>query len=115
MDLDRRQDLGLLVQSAVFQELFKFKMQHFYDFIIHFWRTQSGAEVDFILYKNTQCIIPIEVKFRSMNDPTISRSFRSFLEAYNPAFGFIITKDYNKKTTVNNSAITFIAFSRLLT
>lgn len=115
MDLDRRQDLGLLVQSAVFQELFKFKMQHFYDFIIHFWRTQSGAEVDFILYKNTQCIIPIEVKFRSMNDPTISRSFRSFLEAYHPAFGFIITKDYNKKTTVNNSEITFIAFSRLLT
>jgi predicted AAA+ superfamily ATPase len=46
---DTRHDLGLLIQNAVFQELFKFKVQHFYDFNIHFWRTQNGAEVDFIL------------------------------------------------------------------
>ena len=36
MSFDTRQNVGLLIQSAVFQELIKFKVQHFYDFTIHF-------------------------------------------------------------------------------
>jgi predicted AAA+ superfamily ATPase len=114
MALDTRQDIGLLIQSAVFQELLKFKVQHFYDITLHFWRTQSGAEVDFVLYKNEDCIIPIEVKFRTMNSPVISRSFRSFIDAYQPQYGFFITKDYNKKMMVGNCKIHFISFARLL-
>jgi hypothetical protein len=113
--LDMRQDLGLLVQSAIYQELFKFKAQHFYDFNIHFWRTQSGAEVDFIIYKNEDCIIPVEVKYNLMNDAVISRSFRSFIEVYQPKYGFFITKNFNAKIKVNNCEIHFISFARLLT
>ncbi|OGT47890.1 MAG: ATPase [Gammaproteobacteria bacterium RIFCSPHIGHO2_12_FULL_41_20] len=113
MELDTRQDVGLLVQSAVFQELYKFKVQHFCDFIIHFWRTQSSAEVDFVLYKNTDCIIPIEVKFKSFNSPVITRSFRSFIDAYQPRYGFFITKDFNKKILVNNCEVNFISISRI--
>jgi hypothetical protein len=113
MDLDARQDIGLLIQSAVFQELFKFKAQNFYDFNLHFWRTQSGAEVDFVLYKNDECIVPIEVKFRTMSRPTITRGFRSFVEAYKPKNGFVITKDYNKKIVIDDCEIQFIAFSYL--
>lgn len=111
--LDARQDVGLLIQSAVFQELLKFKVQHFYDFAIHFWRTQSGAEVDFVLYKNEDCIIPIEAKFRGMDDPVIGRAFRSFIDAYQPRYGFFITKNFNKKIMVNNCEVHFIAFSRI--
>ena len=110
---ESRQDIGLLIQSVVFQELLKFKVQHFYDVAIHFWRTQSGAEVDFILYKNQDCVIPIEVKFRTMNSATITRSFRSFVEAYQPRYGFFITKDFNQKITINHCDIYFISFSRL--
>ena len=111
--LDERQDIGLLVQSAIFQELIKFKVQHFYDFKIHFWRTQSGAEVDFILYKNTDCIIPIESKYRTINRAVVSRSFRSFIEAYQPRYGFFITKDFNKKVMIDHCEVHFISFSRL--
>lgn len=111
--LELRQDIGLLIESAIFQELLKFKVQHFYDFTIHFWRTQSGAEVDFILYKNQHTIIPIEVKFRVMHKASITRSFRSFIEAYQPTDGFFITKDFNQKLTVNGCTIHFISFSRL--
>jgi uncharacterized protein len=111
--IESRQDMGLLIQSFVFQELLKFKVQHFYDFAIHFWRTQSGAEVDFVIYKNHECVIPIEVKFRTMNSATITRSFRSFIEAYQPRYGFFITKDFNQKITINHCDIYFISFSRL--
>ena len=113
MDLDTRQDVGLLIESAVFQELLKFKAQNFYDYTIHFWRTQSGAEVDFVLYKNESCIIPIEAKFRTMSSPVITRAFRSFIDAYQPKHGFFITKDFNKKVLINNCEIYFISFSRL--
>ena len=114
VDLDARQDVGLLIQSAIFQELLKFKVQKFYDFNLHFWRTQSGAEVDFVLYKNEQCIIPIEAKFRTMNAPVVTRAFRSFIDAYQPRHGFFITKDYNKKIIINHCDVHFISFSRLL-
>ncbi len=110
--LETRLDLGLLVQSAVFQELLKFKMQNFYDANIHFWRTQSGAEVDFILcYENS--VIPIEVKFRNMKGAVISRGFRSFIDAYLPKHGFYITKDFNKKIIIDQCEVNFISFSRL--
>lgn len=112
--IEIRQDVGLLIQCAVFQELLKFKVQYFYDFKIHFWRTQSGAEIDFILYKNDDCIIPIEVKHKTMNDAHISRSFRSFIEAYQPKYGFFITKDFNKKIKIDNCEIYYIPFSKIL-
>lgn len=114
VDINLRQDTGLLIQSAVFQEILKFKIQHFYDFTIYFWRTQSGAEVDFVIYKNSDCIIPIEVKYITMNAPTITRGFRSFIEAYEPRYGFYITKNYNKKIQINDCVIYFISFAKLL-
>jgi len=113
LSLDDRQDVGLLIESAVFQELLKFKNQYFYDFAIHFWRTQNGAEVDFVLYKNEDCIIPIEVKFRTMKSTVVTKAFRSFVEAYQPKYGFFITKDFNKKMKLNSCEIQFISFSRL--
>jgi predicted AAA+ superfamily ATPase len=114
MNLDTRQDIGLLIESAVFQELLKFKVQNFHDFTIHFWRTQSGAEVDFVLYQSDECIIPIEVKFRAMSSPVVTRAFRSFIDAYQPRYGFFITKDYNKKVIINQCEVHFISFPRLL-
>jgi uncharacterized protein len=110
--LETRHDLGLLIQSAVFQELLKFKVQHFYDFSIHFWRTQSGAEVDFVLCCEGR-VIPIEVKYTGMRSVVISRGFRSFIDAYQPQYGFFITKDFNKKVIINQCEINFISFSRL--
>lgn len=112
--LEARQDAGLLIQSAIFQELLKFKIQHFYDFRLHYWRTKNGAEVDFVLYKNEGCIIPIEAKFRGMNAPVITRAFRSFIEAYQPSYGFFITKNFNKKIMIDGCEIHFISFSRLI-
>lgn len=114
-DVFSRQDVGLLIESAIFQEILKFKVQHFYDFKIHFWRTQSGAEVDFVLYKNHKTIIPIEVKYRTMNRATVSRSFRSFVEAYEPKVAFILTKDLNETIRLHECDIHFISFSYLST
>jgi predicted AAA+ superfamily ATPase len=108
-----RTDKGLLIESAVFQELVKYKAQHFLDIKIYFWRTKGGAELDFILYKNQECFYPIEVKYQNLKQPTISRSFRSFIDAYQPKKGFIVTQELSDTIQLDQTEITFIPFRKL--
>jgi predicted AAA+ superfamily ATPase len=109
--LQNRTDIGLLIQSAVFQEFYKFKLQNYMQMDIFYWRTKSGAEVDFILYKNADNFIPVEVKYRNISALTVSRGYRSFLQAYHPAIGIILTKDIYGETMVDNCRVYFIPFA----
>lgn len=108
-----RSDIGLLVQSVVFQEIYKYISQHFLNYNIHYWRTKSGAEVDFVIYKNDTYFIPIEVKYQNISDFTISRSFRSFLQAYVPIYGIIITKNFVGTAEFENVTVHFIPLESL--
>jgi hypothetical protein len=103
-----RTDLGLLVENTVFQELFKYREQHYLHYDIQYWRSKSGAEVDFILYFNEELVFPVEVKYRTMKHASLSRSYRSFIENYKPKIGAIITKDFIGKMEVDGCAIHFI-------
>ncbi|MDI9569684.1 MAG: ATP-binding protein [Pseudomonadota bacterium] len=64
------------------------------DTSIHYWRTKDKAEVDFIIRKGA-AVTPIEVKYREMKKPEISRSFRGFLERYHPENAYVINKNLN--------------------
>lgn len=110
---ENRVDLGLLVQSVVFQELYKYLTQKFLKYHIHYWRTKSGAEVDFIIAKNPVTILPVEVKFQAMKRAQLSKSYRSFIEAYEPAEGIIITKDFIGQEMIGGTKIHFIPLENL--
>jgi predicted AAA+ superfamily ATPase len=101
------------IESAIFQELLKAKDQHSLSYDIHYWRTQSNAEVDFILYFNDNNIFPIEAKHSSMNKPNIPKSYRSFIEAYQPKIGFMITKDFIATENFAQSTIYFLPFAHI--
>ena len=103
-----RTDLGLLVEGTIFQELYKYREQHYLQYDIHYWRTKSGAEVDFVLYFNDEFILPIEVKYQNMKHANLSRSYRSFIEAYKPKTGIVITKNFIGKMEVGDCTIQFI-------
>ncbi len=111
-ELNARTDKGFLVESAVFQEIIKFRAQHFLDFKIHFWRTKSGAEMDFVLIHQEK-IIAVEVKFQSFKEPKLSRSFRSFIDAYQPVQAWIITQDFTAKMQLGITEISFIPLRKL--
>lgn len=113
--LEQRLDLGLLVESFVFQELLKFQENHFLNYRIHYWRTQSGAEIDFVLKKNETEIFPIEVKYQNMKRSTISKSLHSFLKAYPVKHCAIITKNYQASVQLENTEVSFIPLEKLLT
>jgi hypothetical protein len=108
-----RTDVGLLIESLVFQELYKFRSQHFLNFDLHFWRTKSGAEVDFVLYKNSESLLPIEVKYQRFTKPTITKGFRSFLSAYHPTDAVIITKDFIANLEVEGCYVHFIPLAQI--
>ncbi len=69
---------GILHEQAVGAEIGKAGMD------IHFWRTKSGAEVDFVIGENH---IPVEVK-KGYRGYKITRGFRSFVRTYRPPIAF---------------------------
>lgn len=111
--LESRYDLGLLIESAVLQEILKFKHHNNIACNIYFWRTQSGAEIDFILYINDYIFFPIEAKHQSMQRPKITKGYRSFLQAYKPRTGFVITSDLLATETFEETTVYFIPFENI--
>ncbi len=107
LTIDSRSDQGLLVEGAIYQEILKFKVQNYLDFNINFWRTTSGAEVDFILSANNM-VLPIEVKYQNFQRFNLSRSFRSFIEAYNVKQGIVITKNFYAEENINGCIVRMI-------
>ncbi|WP_440615297.1 ATP-binding protein [Cysteiniphilum sp. 6C5] len=113
LPLENRTDMGLLVESFVFQELLKFKAQYRKPWQIHYWRTKGGAEVDFVLSYGVDQVIPIEVKYRNMTKLTITRGYRSFIEVYQPKIGFVVSKDQRGLVQILDTKIHFIPLEAL--
>lgn len=76
-----RTDAGALNENFIATELVK------KGYTLRYWRTKSKAEVDFIIEEGGE-IIPLEVK-TTPEKRSVSRSFRSFLEKYEPPRGYI--------------------------
>lgn len=85
-----RVDIGGMYENFVFSELVKNK------FTPKYWRTKSGAEVDFVLEHGKE-VIPIEIK-ANLSEAAVSRSFQSFLQKYHPAKGFITSSRFEHRS-----------------
>jgi hypothetical protein len=80
---------------------------------IHFWRTKDGAEVDFIL-KRGNSLTPVEVKFKSLSKPEVTRSLHSFISAYHPIQAFIVNIDFDFDMKIGKTKVVFLPFFKLL-
>ena len=80
-------ETGSMVENFVYNEL-KIKLKE----KLKFWRTQTRAEVDFVI-DNGSSAIPIEVKYTERK-PNITGGLLSFYKKYQPEKMIIITKDY---------------------
>ncbi len=78
--LENRADRGALVENFVFTELYK-SLNPLLD-SIRFWRSKSGAEVDFVVERDG-ALYAVEVK-AGRTRGKLSRAARSFMEAYRP-------------------------------
>ena len=66
------------------------------------WRNGAGAEVDFVVNE-----IPIEVKSSALKKPTLSKSFISYLNTYEPKLSFYLNADFYGKREFNGQEVKY--------
>lgn len=79
---------------------------------INYWRTKGGAEVDLII-DYTQWQIPLEVKYRKMTKPEVSRSFLSFLNDYQPEAAVIVNLSLEETKKIGKTTVYFLPYYKL--
>ncbi|NCO31793.1 ATP-binding protein [bacterium] len=99
---DKRQDFGSMIKDYIYT-----KLTNNQTIIsrVNFWRTKSGAEVDFIIEKEGK-VVPIEVKYSST--PVVGKSLYSFINKYKPNITYIVTKDVEKSIRIDKTEVFFI-------
>ncbi len=103
--LQYRADAGALAESLVFTEIIK-NSRPLTD-NIYYWRSSSGAEVDFV-FKTKAGITAVEVKSGPLTKPKISRSLRSFITAYQPDMVYLVNKSLDQMLDVSGTMVRFI-------
>ena len=104
-------ECGFLFQNLVF--LILSSIRHPGSTTLHFWRTKDKAEVDFIVEKG-EALIPVEVKFKALNDVEMPRSLLSFCERYQPAEAHVVNLALKKTIEVGKTRVHFIPYWELL-
>ncbi len=100
----QRADYGALVENLVFTELCK-HTKPLLD-MVFFWRSGSGAEVDFVIRTNKK-LTAIEVKSASLRKPKVSRSLRSFIHAYKPDKVLVLNESLTESLEIEGCPVVF--------
>ncbi|MFW6129504.1 MAG: ATP-binding protein [Candidatus Aminicenantaceae bacterium] len=104
------QEMGTVFENFVFN-MMKEKFRNT-STEIHFWRTKDGAEVDFVIDSGREQF-PVEVKYRDLIKLEMSRSFRSFVEKYQPKRAFMVNLGLEEESTIGRTEVRFIPFFKI--
>jgi uncharacterized protein len=101
--------------SFTFQNFIYFLLKEKYKHTsatIHFWRTNDGAEVDFVVrYLNE--VLPVEVKYAHYKKPLLGKSLHSFIKQYSPPKAYIVNLSLKEEVKVGKTVVYFIPFYML--
>jgi len=101
VSLEKQSVKGEMVENFVFSQFLKKGI------LPNFWRTKGKAEVDFVL-KREGGLLPVEVKYRNLKKPAISRSFASFISCYQPERAMVLTNGFWGKRRVGKTEVLFM-------
>jgi len=114
-ELSMRTDAGALIENSVFRSI----NNRLFNQELKFWRMKNGNEVDFVI--EGEQIIPVEVKYTTMNSPRLPSGIGSFIWEYGSDMGYVVTKDFSGNIQVEkdlfgneNASVTFVASYLLL-
>ena len=79
---------------------------------IKYWRTKSGAEVDFIINKGGN-LIPVEVKTQ-INKDVVGKSLISFIKKYSPKEAYILSTNYTGNRKINTTKLYFLSYPEFI-
>jgi uncharacterized protein len=104
-------DFGFVFQNLVFHIL----CQRYPNTPLRFWRTTDKAEVDFVVEDDAHGgLFPVEVKYRCLSRPEITRSLRGFIEKYNPKEVWIVNMTLDQVQQIGNTTVRFVPLYALL-
>jgi predicted AAA+ superfamily ATPase len=103
--MTERADIGQLTENLVFSELCKNTNPLLEP--VKYWRSASGAEVDFVVEIQDK-LYAFEIKSGELRRPKISRSLRSFIDAYRPDKTIILNRTLNDTIDVNGTEVQFL-------
>ncbi|MBW2700020.1 MAG: ATP-binding protein [Deltaproteobacteria bacterium] len=102
--LDQRQDRGPLLENWVYTEIIK-SIPTLAE--VFFWRSTSGAEVDFVI-RNANQLAALEVKSAQSPRKKITRSMRSFIDAYQPKSFCVVHPGIQSQETIASTKIDWL-------
>ena len=108
-DFDVRPDKGAVFENLVFTEIVKalpWTVQ------VRYWRSLSGAEVDFIV-EMPGGLLAVEAKSTALASPRLSRSTRSFLEAYRPRMVWVVNTTLESRAEVVGVTVRWLPLADL--
>ncbi len=81
---------------------------------IRYWRSTSGAEVDFVLTSPRHGgPVPVEVKLSPGKIGSLGKSLISFLKCYKPKLAFIFNRDQKAKLEKLGSSVEYLPYYNL--
>ena len=102
--LQTRADRGKLVENYVLSELCKYTNPLLDS--IHFWRSKSQAEVDFVLLRGNEMVV-VEAKSAALKRPRLTRSLQSFIQAYSPPKVIVVNASLREEISFNDTKVIF--------
>ncbi len=105
------EDLAFAFQNFVFQKLKDYCDKN--HFVLHYWRTSDGAEVDFVINTGLK-VVPVEVKFKHLKKPVYGKSLLSFIKTYKPENAYIINLNMVKSMKFEHTCIHFVPWYEIV-
>lgn len=87
---ERGEQFSRALEHFVFMEILAHRSYRDLGYGVHFWRTKSGLEVDFVLGEGE---VVVEVKGTSRLDPSDFRSLRAFMEDNRPRRAVVVCNE----------------------
>ena len=87
---ERGEQFGRALEHFVLMEIVAHRSYRDLGYGLHFWRTKSGLEVDFVLGDGE---VAVEVKGTSRLDPSDFRSLRAFVEDNRPRAAMVVCNE----------------------
>jgi len=98
-----RTDVGQLYENWLFSQLHT-SLRPLGPVRLHFWRSASKAEVDFVL-ASADGVTGWEVKSAALRGARLSRSSRSFIEAYRPAVFTVLNAGHRGEEVIAGTLV----------
>ena len=96
---EKGEQFGKAFEHFIFMEIIAYRSYKNYDFNIHFWRTKTGIEVDFILDNGDNGSVAIEVKGKHNIDQRDLQNLRIFNEEFEPKKSILVCNEGIKRVS----------------